>query len=102
AVVAVRTLPVFGGWQALDDRSSLFAVAAGTAGGCLPATWPVIRGMYWCAVSFIAFGSHVSASMALVVVIGEVTSVRVMVGPAYGEGDERTTGILRAKRISGQ
>jgi len=40
--------------------------------------------------------------MALAVVIGEVTSVRAMVGTAYGEGDERTIWILRAKRISGQ
>src|SRR5437879_12612741 len=53
--------------------------------------------MYCCAVSFIAFVSHLSASMALVVVIGEVTSVRVMVGTAYGEGDERTYPNLAGK-----
>jgi hypothetical protein len=42
--------------------------------------------MYCCAVSFIAFVSHLFASMALVVVIGEVTSVRVMAGQRTARG----------------
>src|SRR6266702_5783422 len=53
--------------------------------------------MYCCAVSFIAFVSHLFASMALVVVIGEVASVR-----GHGRDSVRRRGRADYPNLAGK